>query len=76
MERFWCYLAGFAIAIVLVAVYSVIKVVVEDYKEQAERKMRDIAIEEVLKERKYTETLIGVKKNFDEIQSFRKGWGE
>ena len=75
MERFWCLLAGFAVAIVLVAVYSVVKVVVEDYKEQTERKMRDIAIEEVLKERKYTETLIGVKKHFDEIQSFRKGWG-
>ena len=76
MGRFYYLSVGFFVAVALVWIFFLLKDQWEGHKEQTERKMRDIAIEEVLKERKYTETLIGVKKHFDEIQSLRKGWEE
>ena len=43
MERFWCYLVGFIIALVLVAGFLIVKRVVEEHREKAERTAKDIA---------------------------------
>lgn len=55
MERFWCYLAGFAIALVLVAGFLVVKNVVEEQKAKGEYRVKQLA-EVVLHEqfRKWT----------------------
>ena len=61
MSNFYYVAVGFVVAVCLVWVFFLLKDQWEGHKEQTERKMRDIAIEEVLKERKYTEALIGLK---------------
>lgn len=43
MERFWCYLAGFAVALALVAVFLIVKRVAEEYREKMERTVKHIA---------------------------------
>lgn len=43
MERFWCWLAGFAVALALVAGFLIVKRVVEEHREKAERKAKDVA---------------------------------
>ena len=55
MERFWCCLAGFAIALALVAGFLIVKNVVEDRREKGEHRVKQLA-EVVLHEqfRKWT----------------------
>ena len=55
MERFWCYLAGFVLALVLMTMYIVVKNEVEKYKEKVEHRVKQLA-EVVLNEqfRKWT----------------------
>lgn len=43
MERFWCYLAGFAVALALVAGFLIVESVVEKCKEAQKRRMTQIA---------------------------------
>lgn len=43
MERFWCWLAGFAVAMALVAGFIIVKRIVEEYREKAERTAKYIA---------------------------------
>lgn len=43
MERFWCWLAGFAIALVLVAVYCIVKDMANDRREVNELRLKVIA---------------------------------
>lgn len=43
MERFWCYLVGFVVAMVLVAGVLIVKSVVEECMEKAEHKAKHIA---------------------------------
>lgn len=43
MERFWCCLSGFAIALALVAGFLIAKRVVEEHREKAELKAKYIA---------------------------------
>ena len=43
MERFWCYLVGFVVALVLVAGFLIVKRVVEEHKEKMERTVKNIA---------------------------------
>lgn len=50
MERFYCYLAGFAIALALVAGFLIVKSVVEERREAQKRTMTRIA-EDVYNER-------------------------
>ena len=50
MERFYCYLAGFAIALALVAGFLIVKSVVEERREAQKRTMTRIA-EDVCNER-------------------------
>lgn len=50
MERFWCYLAGFAVALALVAGFLIVKSVVEERREAQKRTMTRIA-EDVYNER-------------------------
>lgn len=50
MERFWCTLAGFAIALALVAGFLIVKSEVEKRKEKQKRMMTRIA-EDVYNER-------------------------
>lgn len=50
MERFWCCLAGFAIALALVAGFLIVKSVVEERKEAQKRRITRIA-EDVYNER-------------------------
>ena len=50
MERFWCCLAGFAIALALVAGFLIVKSEVEERKEKQKRRMTRIA-EDVYNER-------------------------
>lgn len=50
MERFYCYLAGFAIALALVAGFLIAKSVVEERREAQKRTMTRIA-EDVYNER-------------------------
>lgn len=40
MERFWCYATGFCIAILLVAVFAIVKDEVEERKEKSERRLK------------------------------------
>lgn len=55
MERLWCYLVGFAVALVLVAGFLVVKNVVEEQKAKGECRVKQLA-EVVLHEqfRKWT----------------------
>lgn len=50
MERFWCYLAGFAVALALVAGFLIVKSELEERKEKQKRMMTRIA-EDVYNER-------------------------
>lgn len=50
MERFWCCLAGFAIALALVAGFLIVKSFVEEQREVQKRRMTQIA-EDVYNER-------------------------
>ena len=50
MERFWCLLAGFAIALALVAGFLIVKSFVEAQREVQKRRMTRIA-EDVYNER-------------------------
>lgn len=50
MERFWCCLAGFAIALTLVAGFLIVKSEVEERKEKQKRRITRIA-EDVYNER-------------------------
>lgn len=50
MERFCCYLAGFAIAMALVAGFIIVKSELEERKEKQKRRMTRIA-EDVYNER-------------------------
>jgi hypothetical protein len=50
MERFWCYLAGFAITLALVAGFLIVKRSVEERRETQNRMMTRIA-EDVYNER-------------------------
>lgn len=43
MERLWCYLAGFAVALALVAGLLIVKSVVEECREKMERTAKHIA---------------------------------
>lgn len=43
MEGFWCYLVGFAVALVLMTMYIVVKNEVEKYKEKVERRVKQLA---------------------------------
>ncbi len=67
MERFWCCLAGFAIALALVAGFLIVKEVVEDKKSAREQRMRLIAREECrdLKKNIYWHNIIGIEKYVD-----------
>ena len=60
MDRFYYLTVGFFVAVALVWIFFLLKDQWEEHKEQTERKMRDIAIEEVLKEREYTKALISI----------------
>lgn len=53
MDRFYCYLAGFAIALALVAGFCIVKIVVEEYKEKRDRYIRNAVYAEMLKEREW-----------------------
>lgn len=61
MSSFYYVAVGFVVAVTLVWVFFLVKDQWEEHKEQTERKMRDIAIEEVLKEREYIERIIAIK---------------
>lgn len=50
MERFWCWLAGFAIPLVLVVGFLIVKSELEERKEKQKRMMTRIA-EDVYNER-------------------------
>ena len=65
MERFWCWLAGFAVALVLVAGLTAVKSVVKELKERMETEMRVIAKEEIEKTVDYIEALLSAKKYCD-----------
>lgn len=43
MERFWCWLAGFAVALALVAGFLIVKRVVEDRRKVNELRLKVIA---------------------------------
>lgn len=43
MERFWCWLAGFAVALAMVAGFLIVKRVAEEHKEKMERTAKNIA---------------------------------
>ena len=43
MERFWCYLVGFVVALVLVAGFLIVKSVVEDRRENGEHRVKQLA---------------------------------
>lgn len=43
MERFWCYLVGFAIALVLVAGFLIVKEMAEDRRKVNEIRLKVIA---------------------------------
>ena len=43
MERFWCYLVGFVVALVLVAGFLIVKGMVAEHMEKAERTAKNIA---------------------------------
>lgn len=43
MERFWCYLAGFAVALALVAGFLIVKGVVEERRNVNELRLKLIA---------------------------------
>ena len=43
MDRFYCYLAGFAIALALVAGFCIVKSVVEEWQEKQRDRMKWIA---------------------------------
>lgn len=43
MERLWCYLAGFAVALVLMIMYIVAKNEAEKYKEKVEHRVKQLA---------------------------------
>ena len=43
MERFWCWLAGFAIALALVAVYCIVKDMADDRRKVNELRLKVIA---------------------------------
>lgn len=43
MERFWCYLAGFAVALALVAGFLIVKEKVEDRRNVNELRLKVIA---------------------------------
>ena len=43
MERFWCYLVGFVVALVLMTMYIVVKNEAEKYKKKVEHRVRQIA---------------------------------
>lgn len=49
MERFWCCLAGFAVALALVAGFLIVKRVVEERREKGEYRVKQLA-ERVLNE--------------------------
>lgn len=76
MSNYYYLAVGFFVAVCLVWVFFLAKDQWEGHKEKAERKMRDIAIEEVLKEREYTEALVVLKKYCDESQIGREGGGD
>lgn len=76
MGNFYYLAVGFFVAVCLVWVFFLLKDQWEEHKEQTERKMRDIAIEEVLKERKYTEALIGLKEYCDRGPKLAEKEGE
>ena len=40
MERFWCYVTGFCIAILLVIAFTIVENVVEERKEKSERRLK------------------------------------
>ena len=40
MERFWCYVTGFCIAILLVIAFTIVKDVVEERKEASEHRLK------------------------------------
>lgn len=40
MERLWCFLVGFVVALVLVAGFLIAKSVVEERKEKSERRLK------------------------------------
>ena len=40
MERFWCYVTGFCIAILLVVVFTIVMSVMEERKETSERRLK------------------------------------
>ena len=43
MERFWCYLVGFVVALVLVAGFLIVKIVAEEQKAKGERRVKQLA---------------------------------
>lgn len=43
MEKFWCYLVGFVVALVLMTMYIVVKNEVEKYKEKVEHRVNQLA---------------------------------
>lgn len=61
MSNFYYVAVGAVVAVSLVWVFFLLKDQWEEHKEQTERKMRDIAIEEVLKEREYIERIIAIQ---------------
>ena len=61
MGRFYYLTVGFFAAVCLIFFFFLLKNQWEEHKEQMERKMRNIAIEEIRRERKYTEALVGLK---------------
>lgn len=61
MSSFYYVAVGFVVAVSLVWVFFLLKDQWEEHKEETERKMRYIAIEEVLKEREYIEKIIATK---------------
>ena len=67
MERFWCYLVGFVVALALVAGFLIVKGVVEDKKSVREQRMRLIAREECrnVKNNIYWHNIIGIEKYVD-----------
>lgn len=69
MERFWCWLAGFAVALVLVVAFLVAKDVKENKKSLLEQKILSIARKECqdAKAHIYWHNIIGLEQHVNKL---------
>lgn len=82
MERFWCYLVGFVVALVLVAGFLIVKIVAEEQKAKGECRVKQLAevvfYEELQKVMGYYPCTLGefVDKRIDQRLEEKEGENE